>query len=237
MHDCRKPRSLHPPSGPTRGAVVQDTQMLFRNTCYRTSSAERRRSVPPQQKFTRDEVVGAALGIVRAEGLSGVTARSLGAALGSSSRPIFTAFRNMDEVCQATSAAARRVYDEFIGRGLDEPNSFKGVGMQYVRFAREEPQLFRLLFMNANGAGAGLDDVLHEIDHNSERILDSLQSDRGVSRAEAIHLHQRMWIFAHGIACLCVTEVGSLKDEEVSSLLTDAFTGLLLAVKRRDGAA
>lgn len=54
--------------------------------------------VPPKAKFTKDEIVSAGLEIVRRDGLEALTARELGNALGSSARPIFTVFNNMDEV-------------------------------------------------------------------------------------------------------------------------------------------
>lgn len=92
--------------------------------------------MPPKQKYTSEEVIIAALNIVRREGVSGLTARGLGAELGVSSRPIFTAFRNMDEVQQETLKASRDLYDTYIEKGLSENPAFKGVGMQYFHFAK-----------------------------------------------------------------------------------------------------
>ena len=68
--------------------------------------------MPPKCKFTRDEIIAAALDIARKDGLYAVTARSLGEKLGSSSKPIFSIFENMEEVLEATLLAARAVYNE-----------------------------------------------------------------------------------------------------------------------------
>ena len=54
--------------------------------------------MPPKPKFTREEIVGTALDLVREKGIEALTARELGAKLGSSARPIFTVFRNMEEL-------------------------------------------------------------------------------------------------------------------------------------------
>lgn len=54
--------------------------------------------MPPKAKFTKEEIVEAALGIAHESGFDALTARTLGERLGSSARPIFTVFKSMDEV-------------------------------------------------------------------------------------------------------------------------------------------
>ena len=54
--------------------------------------------MPPKAKFTKDEILNTALNITREQGIDAVTARELGARLGSSPRPIFTIFKSMEEV-------------------------------------------------------------------------------------------------------------------------------------------
>ena len=186
--------------------------------------------MPPVQKFTRDEIVAAALNLARRDGIAGITARGLGAELGVSSRPIFTAFRNMEEVQQKTVFAARALYNSYVEKGLAEEIAFKGVGMQYIRFAREEPRLFGLLFMTADDTALSLNDILPAIDDNSDSILASIQKSYGLSREQSNKLYQNMWIFTHGIACLCATGVSRLTEDEVSEWLTEVFTGFLLKI-------
>ena len=48
--------------------------------------------MPPKAKFTKAEIIEAALNIVRADGYEALTSRALGTYLGSSARPIFTVF-------------------------------------------------------------------------------------------------------------------------------------------------
>ena len=103
--------------------------------------------MPPKAKFTRDEIIEASLTIVKADGFKALTARALGARLGSSARPIFTVFDSMEEVQQAVMDEAKRIYKQYVERGLKEELPFKGVGTQYILFAVEEPKLFQLLFM------------------------------------------------------------------------------------------
>ena len=45
----------------------------------------------PKNKFTKDEMVAAALRVVRAKGADGLTAKTIADELGTSTQPIFTA--------------------------------------------------------------------------------------------------------------------------------------------------
>ena len=101
----------------------------------------------PKNKFTKEEMTAAALRVVRTRGIDGLTAKTMADELGTSTQPIFTGFGSMDGVRQAVYAAAVRVYDGYTNAGLHEKIPFYGVGMQYIRFAREEPELYRLLFL------------------------------------------------------------------------------------------
>lgn len=181
--------------------------------------------MPPKAKFTKEEVVAAALAILRGRGIGAVTAREIGAKLNSSARPIFTLFENMDEVLSETKKAARAVYNGYVKQGLDERPAFRGVGKAYIRFATEEPELFRLLFMGKNHAD--LSGVLPSIDENYSMILRSITEGYAVSETAAQSLYRHLWIYSHGIATLCASSSCSFSPSEISGLLTDVFTALL----------
>lgn len=190
--------------------------------------------MPPAQKFTKEEMIAAALNLVRREGMSAITARGLGAELGVSSRPIFTAFRNMEEVQKETMKAARGVYNDYVEQGLAETPAFKGVGMQYFRFANNEPKLFEWLFMSAHDNTFIFSDILPAIDDNSDKILASIQTAYGFSRENAYRLYQTLWVFTHGLACLHISGISRLTEEEVSRLLTEVFTGMFMKLKSEE---
>ncbi len=189
--------------------------------------------MPPKNKFTKEEITETALKLVRTNGISALTARKLGEKLGMSSRPVFTAFKNMEELHAETVKAARALYNGYVEKGLAEKPAFKGAGMQYLRFAKEEPRLFELLFMTAGKGVFVLNEVLPVIDDNSGRILNSITEQYGLCREDAYRIYQSLWIFTHGIACLHVTGVSILSDSEAGEMLTDVFTGLL--IKLRNG--
>ena len=75
--------------------------------------------MPPKPKFSKEEIIDAALDIVSRDGGAALTARELGEKLGCSSSPIFTVFKSMDEVMQAIRIEAMRRYDKYVSRARD----------------------------------------------------------------------------------------------------------------------
>ena len=171
--------------------------------------------MPPKAKFTKAEIIGAALNIVRTEGYEALTSRALGTYLGSSARPIFTVFKNMEEVQQAMIEAAKTLYKEYVNKGLAAAHSFKGVGTQYILFSVNESKLFQLLFMTEQKQIPDLSGVLLLIDESYEQILLSIQDDYKICKSSAKKLYHHLWIYTHGIASLCATKMCRFTGEHL----------------------
>ena len=190
--------------------------------------------MPPKAKFTKSEIIEAALNIVRTEGYEALTSRALGTHLGSSARPIFTVFRNMEEVQQATIESAKALYKKYVTRGLEEDPPFKGVGTQYILFSVNEPKLFHLLFMTEQKQIPDLSGVLPLIDESYEDILLSIQKDHEISELSAKKLYRHLWIYTHGIASLCATKMCRFTGEEISMMITEECMSILKKIKEEE---
>jgi len=187
--------------------------------------------MPPKAKFKKEEITKAALDIVKADGFEALTSRELGIRLGSSARPIFTVFKNMEEVQQAVIQSAKMLYKEYVNKGLTAEHPFKGVGTQYILFSVNEPKLFQLLFMTEQSEIPDLKGVLPLIDESYEKILQSIQDDYGINEHLAEKLYRHLWIYTHGIATLCATRMCRFTGAEISSMITDVFMSLLKNVR------
>ncbi len=179
--------------------------------------------MPPKAKFTREEVVAAAMEIVRREGSRALTARTLGKALGSSSCPIFTLFKGMEEVQNEVLNGANLLYNRYLEEDMQkgEYPSYKASGMAYIRFAKEEKELFKLLFMRDRSG--------ERIEENREELaplLAMLQANLGLSEEEAFLFHLEMWVYVHGIATMLATSYLEWDTQLISKMLTDIYTGL-----------
>lgn len=187
--------------------------------------------MPPKAKFTKEEIINAGIEILRERGIESVTAREIGNYLNSSARPIFTVFSSMNDVMQEIEIRAKGIYAQYIKNGLESDIAFKGVGQAYIKFAKNEPKLFQLLFMKELPQQTSLENILPVIDDNYNVILNSVKDAYGLSMDTSIKLYHHLWIYTHGIATLLATGMCSFSDEEISNMLTDIFVSLLIRIK------
>ncbi|MBS5520782.1 MAG: WHG domain-containing protein [Clostridiales bacterium] len=178
--------------------------------------------MPPKAKYTKEAIIRAALDVVRAGGASALTARALGNALGSSVAPVFTVFKNMNEVQQEVLAEAKVVYQNYLQRSMAEGKYpvYKASGMGYICFARDESELFKLLFMRDRSAEKVNDD--EEI----KKLLEMIQQSTGLSENDARMFHTEMWLYVHGIAVTIATSYLEWNEDFINRVLSDGYMGL-----------
>lgn len=179
--------------------------------------------MPPKFKFTREQILDGAVNVIRRDGVSGLTARALAAELGSSAKPIFGLFQNMEEVQREAVNAANAVYQSYLQGFMrdSEYPPYKASGIAYIRFAKEERELFKLLFMR--------DRTGEKIEEDREAIrpiLAIIMKNLGLSEDAAFVFHLEAWLYVHGIATMMATSYLDWDMKFISKSLTDVYEGL-----------
>ncbi len=191
--------------------------------------------MPPKVKFTKEQILSAALEIVRENGIETLSARTLGKKLGTSSCPIFTAFENMEALITAVKQEAMNVYSEYIKIGLQETPAFKGVGKQYILFAVKEPKLFQFLFMSEQPSKPSVENVLPIIDDNYSLILASAEESYSICKTDAEKIYRHLWIYSHGIAVLSATNMCVFTPDEIGRMTAEVIKSLLAKIYSERG--
>lgn len=187
--------------------------------------------MPPKPKFTREKVVEVALTLVGERGMTALTARELGERLGSSARPIFTVFRNMEELTEAVREAAMRKYDAYVGVAEHYEPIFKAFGVRMVLFATEEPKLFQLLFMSGNRDEEGLSAVAEHLGSTRDLCISAIVRDYSLTQSEAKQFFEHMWVYTYGLSVLCATGMCHFDEETIGVMLGREFMGMLALMK------
>ena len=187
--------------------------------------------MPPKAKFTKEQITKAALGVVSEKGAQALTAKELGAALGTSTTPIFTVFNSMQEVQDAVMLAAMERFEEYAHKAAHIKPVFKQVGMQMIMFAKEEPKLYQLVFMSSINEAQTFDDVYAHLGSVADECLDVLQKDYDLSTDNAKTLFEHVWIHTFGIGALCATGVCDFSHEHIAEMLTQDFTAMMMLMK------
>lgn len=179
--------------------------------------------MPPKVKVTKEEIINAAVNLVRNGGAQAINARTVAAALNCSTQPVFSNFATMDALRLAVVERADALCQAYMRREVESGvfPVYKANGMAYIRFAKEEKELFKLLYMRDRSGEA-----IPEATEQTEKMESIVHNNTGLSGVDAKLFHLEMWAYVHGIATMFATGYLDLDWELVSRMLTDSYQGL-----------
>jgi AcrR family transcriptional regulator len=179
--------------------------------------------MPPKVKITKNDIIDTAVDIVRNSGAEAINARNIAAVLNCSTQPVFSNFSTMEELRLAVVEKADMLCQEYITEEIErgEFPEYKASGMAYIRFAKEEKELFKLLYMRDRSK-----EMAPKESKLNDEMNDIVCKNTGLSEDEAKLFHFEMWAFVHGIAVMLATDYIELNLELASKMLTDAYQGL-----------
>lgn len=178
--------------------------------------------MPPKAKVTEKEIMDAAVKLVREQGAGNLNARALAKVLGISTQPIFTNFGSMENLKTEVIRYAQRINDEYMEKELREEKypPYKASGMAYIRFAREEKELFKLLYMRDRTSEP------MALSFKTDPVIEITQKATGYSYEKAERFHLEMWVTVHGIASMIATSFLDWDMDMASGVVTDLYMGL-----------
>lgn len=167
--------------------------------------------MPPQINFSKEQILNEAFEIVRQEGLSALSARRIAQRLKCSTHPIYRAFQSMKELEGAVIRKIKEYAVQYVLQRDESDEPFLSIGLQYFRFAQEEKELFKLMYMSTNRElepeRLGESPFFPLVDRMKE---DSHLKDLDETQLKRILFNMR--IFTHGLATLVCT--GALNSSE-----------------------
>lgn len=186
--------------------------------------------MPPKAKYTKEEIIDVAYGLVRKYGIEFLSSRTLAAELGTSTAPIFTAFNAIEDLQREIIERAKAEYKEYIREGLTLTPAFKSAGLQYIRFAKEEPELFKMLFMSSV-ADESPSHYYPGGDENEPIIRGAFENNYAIDTERAKRIYNHLSVYVHGIAVLYAQGRCVFTDEDVSVMLSEMFMALVKGEK------
>lgn len=185
--------------------------------------------MPPKFKFTKEEIINAALNVARDSGIEEVTAKAVAEKLGVSTQPVFTCFSNMTEAKNEVRKAAEKVYDCYAEQGLKENIPFLGVGKAYIRFAVNEPNLYKLLFLTE--PDECISGAIAEMKRLQGKVRPYLMDIYNLTTSDADEYFRDLWLVVHSIATLKVTKCCDYSEKEIEKILTAFSVSICKAIK------
>lgn len=176
-------------------------------------------------KITKEMILDTAFSIARREGLNSISNRRIAKELNSSIRPIYYQFKNTEELkLELGKKIDTYFYDYLLNNKLGNMPLYKQIGINYIRFSRDEKKLFKILFMSDNKLLPS--DFILDTDYM--KIKDIIRISTNLSDKDIKSFHLKMWLFTHGIATLSANDTVLFTDKQISDLLSYEFQALML---------
>ena len=186
--------------------------------------------MPAKAKVTRDMIVDAAFAVARETGAENISARTVSERLHCSTQPIMYHFATIEELKRTVYAKADHYHSEYL---MDLKNPPKGVmlgiGLNYIRFAIEEPHLFRFLFQSNFFSGKTLLELIDA--EELAPVLSAIQGALRISTEQAKKVFLTIFLFAHGYASIIANNSLTYSEEIIHSHLEQAYRGAILAAQ------
>lgn len=179
---------------------------------------------------TKEKILAAAIDIVRKDGTSALTARSLSSSLGCGVNAVFSKFGSMEGVMEAVRIEARRLFKERVGAGFSLNPPFKGFGMAFLWFAMDEPQLYKMVMADTASATSFEEYIDTNIGFKQE-CLDAINQSFSLEEKDAEMIYYQMVIVALGLAHTCVEGGSVLHLQQVAAVLGKNVRAFLMVIR------
>ena len=181
--------------------------------------------MPAVRKVSKEQIINAAVDVLRDDGFFAINARSVAKKLGCSTQPIYFSFRNMEELKAALTERAIQMHTQRVRDSLriheGNDSRYSSYGMGFVKFAAEEKQLFRWLYLEGEQLGPYQNDVL------TSEVISVITEEFGYEEDVARRFHQDMVYFTYGLAILANTDHLHLTEAELREAFRREFRALI----------
>lgn len=185
--------------------------------------------MPPKARITRDMVIDAAFEVARETAAESINARTVAERLGCSTQPVMYHFSTIGELKKAAYAKADRYHTEYLMHTEPQAEGMLGIGLNYIRFAMEEPHLFRFLFQSGLVAENSLLGMMDS--QELTPLISALQGALGMGMAPAKDVFLTISMFVHGYASIIANNSLAYDERLIKKHLERAYRGAVLAVR------
>ncbi len=186
--------------------------------------------MPPRAKITRDMIVDTAFEIARNEGAENINARTVSEKLNCSTQPVMYHFATIEALKKTVYAKADSYHSEYLMNMKSPPKGVMlGIGLNYIRFAIEEPHLFRFLFQSNFFNGTTLLEMMDA--EELTPVISAMQGAVGESIEQVKEIFLTIFLFAHGYASIIANNSLEYDEELIKAHLERAYNGAILAAQ------
>ena len=185
--------------------------------------------MPPRAKITKQMVIDAAFEAARAGGAENVNARTVSQRLGCSTQPVMYHFAKIEDMKKAAYDKANGFHTEYLLNIRPGEDVLLGIGLNYIRFAVAEPNLFRFLFQSGFAAE---NSILQMVDAQELKpVLSVMQAEMKLNEPQTKEIFLTLALFVHGYASILANNSMEFDQEAAAAHLERVYKGAVLALR------
>jgi AcrR family transcriptional regulator len=181
--------------------------------------------MPRKQVFTKDDVVDAAIQVIREQGSQHLSTKAVAKTLNASTMPIYSLVNSMQDL---KIEVDRKITELFI-HSIMAPRTGRFIidnALGYIQFAKDEKELFKAMFFSDHEED--LEDYRAHKGMVVTMIIERLKQEaefQQFTEAQLRTITENMGIVTYGLACLIVSDrLEHDSEEHIIALLNDVAT-------------
>lgn len=185
--------------------------------------------MPPRAKITKEMVIDAAFEVARANGAENINARTVSNRLGCSTQPVMYLFAKIEDVKRAVYEKLCWFHTEYLLNVDPREDVLLGIGLNYIRFAVEEPNLFRFLFQS----GFAVENSVLEMIDSEELVpvISAMQEAMKLNEDQIKEVFLTLALFVYGYASIIANNSLEFDENVVSAHLKRVYLGAVLVLQ------
>lgn len=191
--------------------------------------------MPPRAKYTKEQILNAAYELMRERGVEAIVAREVGRQLNISPSPIFTFWKGMDELRADVLECAKNRFRAYFDNIFDYHPTFKEFGLRWMKFAIEEPNIYRFLFLTKRDDSAPYANFKRDFADMITPLCAQICQCFSLKSEEAEALLEKMILFGSGIAAFAITDPDSFSIQKAGRDISQVCISLVLFMRLMRG--
>ena len=178
--------------------------------------------MPPIPKITKDMIMDSSLEIIKKEGIENLNVRNIATKLNCSTQPIMYHYKNMDILKDELYKKVDEYHSEYLMKNSND-DPLLSIGLQYIKFAKEEKNLFKFLFQSDKFSDFNLEDLINNNENGLQDIFDIIKKETNLNIEEIKEMFTILFITAHGIASLLANNSITYDENHFKKILEISF--------------
>ncbi len=179
--------------------------------------------MPPIPRISKDMILESGLKIIKEEGIDKLNVRNIASKLNCSTQPIMYHYKNMNLLKEELYSIVDNYHSQFLMKESINNNPLLNIGLQYIKFAVEEKNLFKFLFQSDKFSNFNFDDLIDNNEEGLKEIFKVIEKETKIDKNSIKEGFKLLFITAHGLASLLANNSINYNEEYCIDILEKVF--------------